>query len=683
MAWGPNGQAVYERTYSRPLPDGTQETWPETVDRVVDGNTSLIRWKNHNDYYREFVDLTKLIESFALIPAGRHLWMSGVKGNQHLFNCWVSGWYENVSDHFRFTLMRLAEGGGVGANYASKYLHQYGPVAQPVTVHVVCDPMHRDYQAMKDSGVLSDYYSPDYTGSYFEVEDSREGWADALADLIEAAWNPDASDVRVYDVSRVRCRGSRIKGFGGTASGPEPLAEMLHDVSSALSSLAWGIHDPGGRFRLTLDPLTAMEIDHAIGKCVVAGGVRRSARMSILPIDDPWFDEFLTCKADTSKHWTTNISVAVDDGFLARLDSGDEEARGKLRRVAEAMLTNGEPGIWNYSLSQVGEVDEIIATNPCGEIPLTGDGEPCNLGHVNLDAFAPQNPGDPFDLLGACNAAKLMTRFLIRATYGDVTDARSRAVLDRNRRIGVGLLGFQAAFAKMGIPYSKIPESFDAEMILLALKGAVRSEARRYASELRIPEPIKATTVAPTGSVAMLPGTTPAIQPIYARHFIRRIRFSTVSATEREMVERYRAQGYHVEPDLEAPNTMIVEIPTVDPLVEQVEALGYPAEVVESQDEISLETMLAVQAMVQESYADNAVSFTVNVPVGAYEPDDLVTALTAYLPRLKGTTVMPDGTRPQAPFERLTREEYEALTGPKAVGDSIDEECATGACPIR
>ncbi|GAA3136858.1 ribonucleoside-triphosphate reductase, adenosylcobalamin-dependent [Planomonospora alba] len=686
--FGPTGQAVYERTYSRTKKDGSKETWPETVDRVVNGNFDLVTPVDYFQAEAEADEVRELIKSFKMIPAGRHLWASGVKGpggsRQFLFNCWVSGWYEKVSDHFRFTLMRLAEGGGVGANYGSAYLYRYGRIRQNVDVHIVCDPMHQDYEAMKAAGLLSDAYSPDYAGSYMEVEDSREGWADALSDLIEAAWDATATPVRVYDVSRVRCKGSRIKSFGGTASGPAPLAKMLRDVGEILSELA----DPENPYSLTLDPITAMEIDHAIGECVVAGGVRRSARMSILPWNDPWISEFLAAKKDTGKHWTTNVSVAVDRLFFDALDglaSPKDQAKANevLTAVAEGMLTNGEPGFWNYDLNQVGEVDEIIASNPCGEIGLTGFGEPCNLGHVNLDEFAPKNPKDGFDLNGAIRAAKLMTRFLIRATFGDVTDPRSRAILDRNRRIGVGLIGYQSAFAKLGIRYSESHAHPYVRHVLSSLRKAVRAEARRYASELRIPEPIKVTTVAPTGTVAKLTGASEGIHPIYARYFIRRIRFSTVDQDQAATLADYRAQGYKVEPCMYAPNTAVVEIPTVDPLVAQVEALGYPADIVESADEISVEDMLRVQAMVQEVYADNAVSFTVNVPAGKMTPAELSALLAKYLPRLKGTTLMVDESRPQAPYERLSREAFEALSSGYQVADSIDEECANGACPVR
>jgi ribonucleoside-triphosphate reductase len=104
----------------------------------------------------------------------------------------VSGWTENPSEHFEFTFMRLMEGGGVGANYSNRYLGDYPPVQQELYVHVVCDPEHPDYAAMRDAGVLSTEYDPDWMGA-FEVEDSREGWAAALVDLIDTHYRDEVA----------------------------------------------------------------------------------------------------------------------------------------------------------------------------------------------------------------------------------------------------------------------------------------------------------------------------------------------------------------------------------------------------------------------------------------------------------------------------------------------------------
>ncbi|MEU5878208.1 ribonucleoside-triphosphate reductase, adenosylcobalamin-dependent [Spirillospora sp. NPDC047279] len=678
IAWGPSGKDVYDRTYSRTKPNGQKETWPETVRRVTKGNLALVSEDQVDD--GEAADLGFLMEDFAILPAGRHLWASGVKGRQFLFNCWHSGWGPEISSHFRFTFMRLMEGGGVGATYSTEKTSKYGPIQRPIEVHIVCDETHPDHDAMKAAGLLSGYFDPDYQGSFCEVEDSREGWADALTDLLESAWDPAAHPVRVYDVSRVRASGARLKTFGGFASGPQPLAKMLKEIEEVLDDLAvtTGLDD---RFGVPLDPISAMEIEHAIAQCVVAGGNRRSARMSIMPWNDPQVDEFIRLKEDTGSHWTTNISVQIDDEFNAALGDDDPTALSVLQAISEGMLKNGEPGVWNKSFSNVGEVHEVSSTNPCGEIPLPEWGA-CVLGHVNLEAFAPKALGEDFDLDGAVKAAKIMTRFLIRATFGDILDDNSRHVMDRDRRIGVGLFGVQAAFARMGVSYAEIADNWQVKHILWALKSAVREEARTYSFRLRIPEPIKVTTIAPTGSIAKLPGTTEGIHPIFSRYFIRRIRFSTLDEAQVARLEEFKEQGFVVEPCQYAANTMVVEIPTKERLVDDVVALGHPPSIVQSADELTLTQMLAVQDTVQCWYADNAVSFTANIDPTKYTVEELAGVLKDFAGRLKGSTIFPDQSRPQSPYERISEADFN-LYQMTQIGEGVDEECATGSCPVR
>lgn len=675
---------VYTRTYQRTKADGSKETWLDTVSRVARGNLELVygpsgQWPTAVE--TEYAELVDHMHDFRIIPAGRHLWASGVKGRQYLFNCHVAGWGEKFSDHFSFTFLRLMEGGGVGANYSSRFLRPYGPPRRALKVHVVCDPSHPDYETMLYAGVLSEQFDSDWEGA-FEVEDSREGWADALVDLLDTYYADDVKhEDRVYDVTNVRASGSRLKTFGGTASGPPPFARLLNEAGRVMNRAA----DPMRPFTVAdhVWPLDAMEIDHAIAECVVSGGNRRSARMSIVEWDDPFIHDFIKCKADPAKHWTTNISVAIDDEFLRQLaDQGpDGNAAGWVHdAVVKGMLANGEPGYWNRSLSQVGEVGEVVATNPCGEITLQA-WENCNLGHVNMQAFV--NNAGKVDWKGIDRAHELMTRFLIRATYGDVNDPKQADTLAKNRRIGVGHLGVQGHLVKRGIRWTEAPDmDFGGE--LDEWRSTVRKTARDYAFELRIPEPVKVTTVAPTGSIAKLPGVSEGIHPIYSRYFIRRVRFSTVDPDQWDQVQQFERDGFNVEVDQYDPsgNTVVVEFPTKDNLVETIERMGLDPAIVESADEISLDQMLAFQAMYQQHWADNAVSFTANVPEGRYSVFEAAETVAEWLPRLKGTTVMPDGTRPQAPYERLSREAYEAATV-KAVSDGIDEDCANGACPIR
>lgn len=681
VPFGPTGKVVFDRTYSRTKQDGSKETWPETVRRVAQGNLALVYgqpsqgWapEVHDEYQR----LVHYMDNFALLPAGRHLWATGVEGRQYLFNCHVAGWGEKLSSHFEFSFLRLMEGGGVGANYSTSHIKKFGAPRRKIDMRIVANKRHADYAELKP--YLSKRASWYYGGP---VEDSREGWAHALTQLIDCYYDglenvddcspnysiPTEEYPLQFDVTNVRPSGSELKTFGGTASGPAPFAAMMHKVNDILNRAA-------GHGVLT--PLDVMEIDHAIAECVVSGGNRRSARMSIVHWNDPYIREFLACKKDTGKHWTTNISVEIDDEFIKGLSRGFERhncAKEIHVNVVKGMLENGEPGYWNSSLSQKGETGEIVATNPCGEIALE-PWENCNLGHVNMDYFY----GKPWEDL--VEAHQLMTRFLIRATYGDVNDPKQQEMLLKNRRIGVGHLGVQGFWAKRGVRYSDIP-AYAPEM-LKSLYGHVRQAAREYAFQLRIPEPVKVTAIAPTGSVAKLPGVSEGIHPIYARHFERRVRFSKRDEAQFNTVLEAMNKGFTVEDDIydKSGMTAVVVYPTQDILLSEVRKAGRPDDVVQSADEISVWQMLDVQRCYQKYYADNAVSYTVNVPEGKYPADQLADTLAHFLPDLKGTTIMVDATRPQSPYTRISQGQYEA-----AVATTIEDgtsECATGACPVR
>ncbi len=675
------GKLVYERTYARVKPNGEKEQWPETVERVVDGNLALVDERYQLENERE--DLIRLMTDFKILPAGRHLWASGVKNAQHLFNCWVSGWTDKPSDHFEFTFMRLMEGGGVGANYSNRFLQHFPLVQHFLQVEIVCDPEHPDYETLKAEGVLSTLYDYEWEGAY-PIEDSREGWAAALVDLIDTHYREDTVHFnRVYDVSRIRHAGARLKTFGGRASGPLPLAHMLIEVSKILS-------DKHGH---RLDGMSAMEMDHEIAKCVVAGGVRRSARMAMMHWADEQITEFVNCKNESGKHWTTNISVEVDEDFW-RYQNPEEgvpgdvsmlkmlTARNVLYTLSQGAVRNGEPGMWDSSLSNVGEPNEVVCTNPCGEITLE-PWEPCNLGHVNLAAFV--NEYGTVDRWGLVKAHQLMTRFLIRATFSAVGDPKSREVLDRNRRIGVGHLGVASYLALTDNKYSETPTDPWFKFDLRTWANVVDDTASKFCHELRIPVPVKKRTVAPTGTIAKMPGVSEGIHPIFSRYFNRRIRFNT-RGDDLAQVDELREQGFHVEDDLYAPDTLVVTIPTKDTLVAAVEAIYGPEraeELVQSADELSLNELLAFQAMYQTCWADNAVSFTANVNPDKYTAKDVSDQLVKFAGLIKGATVFPESSMPQSPYERITKEEYESATA-KAVEDGVDLECSSGgACPIR
>lgn len=664
-AWGPIGKDVYERTYSRPKSNGSKETWLDTVERTVAGNIALV--PKRYIMPGEEDQLVELFYNFWALPAGRHLWASGVPGRQFLFNCHHSGWTKQYEDHAGFTFDELMKGGGTGTNFSNRYILQLGKVARTVPIHIVCNPNHKDFSKFKDK--TSQDFSHEFLGA-IRLEDSREGWVYALNSLISYAWGyHNSKEPLVFDVSLIRPEGEPIKGFGGTASGPAPLVELLLFYASFL----------GERVGKRLNTMDLMHLEHAIAACVVAGNVRRSARMSMKSWSDPDVFDFIHSKNDGKSLWSTNISVEYDDEFIRQIKKGDHHANKVLDEVVRGMLLNGEPGLWNYTLSQKGEVDEVSCTNPCGEIPLLPF-ENCNLGHVNLGAYYKQPDK-------AMKAFRLMTRFLMRATFGDVTHPTQKDLVQRNRRIGVGFFGYQSFCAKQGIRYSESYLNFGIRKFLQSAYDTVRSEASSYAFQLRVPEPVKVTTVAPTGTIAKLSGETEGLQPVQFRYGKRRVGFSTVDPDQRKRLEEYKSQGYKVEKSVYSPNTELVQFLYKDKLVEEVEALGFPAdEIVESAYEISLQDYLSVQAMIQELYADNAISITVNIPQTdstnvEEKAEEFKQTLIHYLHRIKGVTVMPAVSRPQMPYEEATKEEY--LEAFEMAEVSQGEMECQGACPIR
>ena len=627
--FGPLGRTVFERTYARPTAYGL-ETWGEMTRRVIAGNVQLGPGTEDTE------ELVARLEDMRILPAGRHLWASGSASGLGLFNCHRAGWGTNLADHFTFTFDQLMLGGGLGANYSSEYLEPLPPVVAETYVRFG-----------KTEGDIS-----------FVIEDSRQGWVLALKHLIDVSTQPsDSPRYVVFDTTKVRPAGSPIRGFGGIASGPQPLIKMLVDVAALLRAARL---NGGGH----LSPLEAMGIDHAIAACVISGNVRRSARMSILHWRDAHIFDFINCKADPEKHWSTNISVEIDDAFWDDLEAQAPHAVAVMAAVSEAMLTDGEPGLYNSSLASVGERGDVRSTNPCGEIALEA-WEQCTLGHVNLAHPAHQDP----EMLAESFA--LMGRFLVRATLAPSSDTKQQAIKAINRRIGVGFFGFQEWLAYRGVKYSQAVHDPSVAEALSSWKLAVQNAADAEALRLGVARPIKYTTVAPTGSIAKLPGVSEGMHPIYARHFKRLVRYADGSSE----LARLAAAGHPVEPCIYSANTSVVTFFVEDAAVEKF------GDIIESVDEIPLYKLLATQALVQKHYADNAVSFTANVAAGQYSPEALTVILGIVGRELKGTTIFPDMSRPQSPLQRLTLEEFEAATI-KETGQALDD-CVTGACPIR
>lgn len=674
-AFGPIGEAVFKRSYSHDKSDGSKETWPDAVLRSVDGNLDLVPAQYIEPGEREkLLGLLLLMEG---LPAGRHLSSSGRQGRQFLFNCHASGWdKDEPSAHFNFLFDQLMQGGGVGSNYSNRYLETLPPVCRSIDLHVIC---REDHPNIGEFQHLLSQHNGKTVENVFTVPDTREGWVESIDITTRLAFGEsagfeeiahgDSEATLTIDVSGVRARNEPLKTGGGKACGPGPLVSMLVDFVKHLNGCI-------GRQLTSLD---AMVLDHALAGCVIAGGKRRSSRMSVKSWKDEDIFEFLSCKREDGTHWTTNISVEIDDEFLAAYAARDDWARRVMRSVILGKRSNGEPGLWNRSNAMLGEREPelMFCPNPCGEIGLQM-WENCNLGHINLEAFAPRLNGTK-PVVEMAEAFRLMARWLVRATFGDVPQPRQREVMSRNRRIGVGFFGYHAWIALHGIRYSDSWKDTWVKNTLKTLRDTVRAEADSYADHLGIPRPVQSTTLAPTGTIVLMPGTTSSAQCMISPWFKRLVRYASMD-TELQVK---KDEGYDVIIDDDAENTEIVTYWCEDPLVAKVRAMGFaPEDILETQYDVTLEDSLSIQAMLQEVYVDNSISFTINMrPEDMPSEEEMEAQFIEFLPRIKGTTFFPEKSRKNTPIQPLTKEEFDSYKGRKEV-TMVEFECK-GACPAK
>jgi len=273
VPFGPLGYVVYKRTYARVLPDGKTEEWYQTIERVVDGNISLEM--NHRGITVPepwLVDEAKQMYDYMfnlkVLPGGRGLWASGTQIQEKHGGALTNCYYINIEPYkndptypFCFAMDMLMVGAGVGYGVSQEFVDKLPVVKEKFDLKFVCDKAHADYEQLKDLITLDPVCKLDAS----PIEDTREDWVLALGSVISDHYNLSEWPVYSFDVSKIRPYGADIKGFGGKASGPKPLMEMLRDINKIFNNAV-------GR---KLTSVECMDIMCLIGRCVVAGNVRR------------------------------------------------------------------------------------------------------------------------------------------------------------------------------------------------------------------------------------------------------------------------------------------------------------------------------------------------------------------------------------------------------------------------
>lgn len=462
-----------------------------------------------------------------------------------------------------------------------------------------------------------------------KCEDSREGWA-ALSYQAEMALMTGAGIGVWY--GDVREADAPIAKTGGVASGPIPKMNIINEL----------------------------------GRNVMQGGARRSAIWAGLPWWHPDVEDYIRAKdwpewlrEQKAKDFNvpapldmTNISVSLDDAFFDAYNNPrnpDHDLAVRIyRKVVDKMLTTGEPG---FSVDRGDKSDEVLR-NACTEITSADDSDVCNLGSLVLTRF-----DTPMEFEAAVRDAVL---FLTAGSlYSDLPYTKVYEVRDKNRRIGLGLMGVGAFLAREGVRYGS-DQAFELLQPYMEAYQRATEFAHEWQDALGISRSVATRAIAPTGTIAIVAETTGGAEPIFSAAEKRRVRNAAPTG-----------DGY---------DTTIV----VDPVAKALVEAGAEPDSIEDAALLSYEPSrrFRMQEFLQR-YVDHGISSTVNLPrpiKDSKEQERFGDLLMEYLPNLRGITCYPDGARsgqPKTPVDLAW-----ALENEGTLVETDEETCAGGVCGI-
>lgn len=708
------GQFVYLRTYSRFVNSiGRRETWKETVTRVVEYTIHLDTISEHNTKVIEAETLFDYMFNLKVFPAGRTLWTGGTEAAKKYplsnFNCsfTIIKDFEAFTD--AFYLMML--GTGVGFRVLPEDVATLPRLRmRPLSIE------HDTYYPTpkQDRNETTDSYKAVMHGVFTNViiiGDSKEGWVDGLARLLEAFTDNDVSKILI-NYNSVRPAGEVLKTFGGRASGHEALKNMYQKIADTLNE---GILAD----RYTISTLQAMDIMNLIGEAVVVGGVRRSSEITLFDINDA---SVLTAKlnlwSDPAKHSKRFRSMSNNSVFFK-----SKPTKEQLIKIFDLISTNGEPGFINAEAS-ARRRKWYAGTNPCAEILLADKGV-CNLSEVNVRAFVVQDSSgrNVIDVNELQEAIRMATRIGVRMATLELELPKWNATQARDRLTGVSLTGYVEAMDAVGcnstIATSAVPDFTRAteidkplygytsslESFLYDLRVVANREARSYATELRIAPPLLVTCVKPSGTIAQLPTVSSGAHASYAPHYIRRVRISSNDPLAKAMHSAKFTifpEATYCSPEAFALLSESGKLDVLQSAATWVIEFPVKTSAVKAASSESALMQLSRYFILQREWADHNTSITIN-----FSPDEVV-GIVDYIYEnwddYIGVSFLPRFTTayPLMPYEEIDEAEYDrrhaqiahidgnyitnALSfyeHPVEIDELLDADCEGGACPIR
>lgn len=460
--------------------------------------------------------------------------------------------------------------------------------------------------------------SPSGTTAVFTTPDSKEGWADTIKFVIGNLYKGINPEVLYHNI---RPKGSKLKVFGGRASGPEPLIDLVNFSKKVFA-------EAQGR---KLKPIEVHDIVCKIAACVVSGGVRRSAMISISDLDDI---EMRNCKS--SNWWESNVQRALANNSAAYNGRPSPE-RFWEEWNALAQSGSGERGIFNRAAAikkahSIGrELKEGFGTNPCAEISINNR-QFCNLTSISIRADDTEER-----LLEKVEVATIIgTIQSLFDGYRYISDEWIHNQ-ERERLLGVSLSGI----VDNPITNGSSPEA--TAVLLDRMRKRAFNVNYEYASKLKIKPSAAITTVKPEGTTSQMTGCSSGIHPAYSHYYIRRVRMDDKDPISQFLID----QGIPYEVDTYNPSAYVFEFPikTADTAIQRLEM-----------DAIQ---QLELYKLYQINWADHNVSNTVYVKpdewqkVGEWVWDNF--------DDISGVSFLPfdNGTYVQAPYEEIDAVEYE------------------------
>ena len=628
IQWGEIGYLTFKRTYARRLkeddPNSKTEEFYQVVERELTSIEKQLKLQfTEEEKDRYFETRTDLKWSVA----GRFMWQLGTKtvdklGLPSLQNCAAC-----VVDHpiepFTWAMEMLMLGSGVGYNIQREYVYTLPKLKKKIKIERL-----------------------DTADADFIVPDTREGWVKLLAKVLKAHFYGGKGFT--YSTQLIRSKGATIKGFGGTASGPEDLCWGMGEISKILNS----------RANQKLRPIDCLDIMNIIGAIVVAGNVRRSAQLAIGDYDDVEYLKAKRWDLGSIPNWRSmsNNSVACSD------------TRNLIKEFWDT-YDQGEPyGLINLELSRkIGRTGEtqypdprVVAYNPCAEQSLE-DNETCCLAEIYLSRIQSFE-----ELLEVMTYAYRVCKHSLNL---HCSLKSTEEIVHANMRMGIGVTGVLQATEEQRSWLSQAYEW-------------LRQYDVDYSKTHGFPVSIKLTTCKPSGTLSLLPGVTPGAHPSPAGpYYIRRVRISASSP----LIQVCQNNGYKVEyqkrfDGSDDKSTMVVEFPCSVPEGTPVAAdYGW-------KDQLDLVRRL------QREWSDNSVSCTVY-----YKKEDLEDIKTYlaehYTDEIKTVSFLLYHGHGfvQAPYETISKELYDELKAKTTPIDSaeINEsdmevvDCEGGACPVK